>query len=66
MIYSDDDDEDEEIWTLKYSVVSLIAKKYLSIVAISCERLFSEAGTIIPMKRNRLSPERLNQLIFLN
>ena len=52
----------------KYSAVSLLAKKYLSIVATSvpCERLFSEAGTIISKKRNRLSPERLNQLLFLN
>ncbi|KAF0744863.1 zinc finger BED domain-containing protein 1-like, partial [Aphis craccivora] len=50
------------------SCVSLLAKKYLSIVATSvpCERLFSEGGTIISKKRNRLSSERLSQLLFLN
>jgi len=54
----------------KYLPVSLLAKKYLSIVAISVpsERLFNEALTIIAKKekRNRLSPERLVQLLFLN
>jgi len=46
----------------------LLAKKYLSVVATSvpCERLFSEAGQVISQKRNRLSPDRVNQLLFLN
>jgi len=52
----------------KYPVVSQMAKKYLSVIATSvpCERLFSEAGQVISKRRNRLSPNRVNQLLFLN
>lgn len=51
-----------------YPEVSVLAKKYLSIVATSvpCERLFSEAGNITSKTRNRLSSDRVNNLLFLN
>jgi len=51
-----------------YPEVSKLAKKYLSIVATSvpCERLFSEAGNITSKKRSSLSPDRVNNLLFLN
>ena len=45
-----------------------LVKKYLCIPATSCssERIFSKAGEILSKKRSRLSPKRVNQLIFLN
>lgn len=51
-----------------YPAVSQLANKYLTAVATSvpCERLFSEAGQVITKRRNRLSPDRVNQLLFLN
>lgn len=65
-------DEDPLKWWKEnsnlYPEVSKLAKKYLSIVATSvqCERLFSEAGNITSKKRSRLSPDRVNNLLFLN
>ncbi|KAE9525614.1 hypothetical protein AGLY_014141 [Aphis glycines] len=52
----------------KYPVVSQMAKKYLSVIATSvpCERLFNEAGQVITKRRNQLSPDRVNQLLFFN
>ncbi|XP_050296176.1 E3 SUMO-protein ligase ZBED1 isoform X1 [Anthonomus grandis grandis] len=45
-----------------------LALKYLSIVGTSVpsERLFSKAGNIISLNRNRLSSEKLQQLLFLS
>ncbi|XP_011859968.1 PREDICTED: zinc finger BED domain-containing protein 4-like [Vollenhovia emeryi] len=55
--------------TLKpaYPTLFNIAKKYLAIVATSVpsERLFSKAGIIKSEARNRLTPKRLNILLFL-
>ena len=44
-----------------------IVKKYLTPPAnsISVERLFSAAGLIMEAKRNRLCPDKLNQLLFV-
>lgn len=51
-----------------YPTLSVIAKKYLAIVGTSVpsERLFSRAGNILTDSRNRLSPDHLQQLLFLN
>lgn len=55
--------------TLKYAypILFKIAKKYLAVVATSVpsERLFSKAGIIKCQLRNRLTPSRLNALLFL-
>lgn len=50
-----------------YPVLHNIAKKYLSVIATSVpsERLFSKAGNIKSDARNRLTPKRLNVLLFL-
>lgn len=50
-----------------YPVLFKIAKKYLSVVATSVpsERLFSKAGIIKSESKNRLTPKRLNILLFL-
>jgi len=52
----------------KYPVVSQLAKKYLSVIVTSvpCERLFSEAGQVVTKRRNRLSPDTVYRLLFLN
>lgn len=51
-----------------YPNLSTIAKKYLAIVTTSVptERVFSKAGNILSEHRNRLIPEHLQQLWFLN
>lgn len=51
-----------------YPTLSVIVKKYLAIVGTSVlpERLFSRAGNILTHSRNRLSPDDLQQLSFLN
>ena len=48
--------------------LALMAQKYLGIVATSVpsERLFSTAGNIVNCKRAALSPEHVNQFVFLH
>ncbi|XP_043468397.1 uncharacterized protein LOC122502421 [Leptopilina heterotoma] len=59
----------EEWITMKptYPHLYEVAMEYLPILATSVpsERLFSKAGQIITKRRNRLSGQHLNQLIFL-
>jgi hypothetical protein len=45
-----------------------VVEKYLAVTATSTpsERLFSRAGNIMTESRNKLSPEHLTQLLFLN
>ncbi|KYN07565.1 Zinc finger BED domain-containing protein 1, partial [Cyphomyrmex costatus] len=51
-----------------YPSLTLIAKKYLLIVATSVpsERIFLKAGNIVTENRNRLSPKHLQEILFLN
>lgn len=55
-------------YNVVYPILSKVAKMYLPVVATSvpCERLFSRTGNIVTEDRNRLSPEHLHQLLFLN
>lgn len=49
-------------------ILSSLALKYLSSPSSTAasERLFSQAGNILTESRNRLSPDRLDMLLFLN
>ncbi|RLU25470.1 hypothetical protein DMN91_002148 [Ooceraea biroi] len=51
----------------KFPALAILAKKYLCIPATSAsaERTFSTAGNIVTSKRNCLSPENVNMLVFL-
>ncbi|XP_011862111.1 PREDICTED: zinc finger BED domain-containing protein 1-like [Vollenhovia emeryi] len=51
----------------KFPALAILARKYLSIPATSAsaERTFSTAGNIVTPKRNCLSPENVNMLVFL-
>jgi hypothetical protein len=51
----------------KYPILSYLAKKYLSVNACSTasERLFSDAGNLLTVKRTRISPKLFNRLMFL-
>ena len=51
----------------KFPILSLLAKKYLSVYACSTasERLFSDAGNLLTVKRTRISPNLFKNLIFL-
>lgn len=51
-----------------YPILAKIAYRYLTLVATSvpAERLFSKANDILTEKRNRLSPEHFQQLLFLS
>ena len=52
----------------RFSNLKRLAKKYLSIPpsTVYSERLFSTAGLIVDKKRNRLDPEKVRMLVFLN
>lgn len=51
-----------------YPTLYKVACVYLAVPATSAasERVFSDAGNIITKKRNRLSPENANNLVFLH
>lgn len=60
-----------EFWKLQKNALPLLSKlasKYLSIPATSvpCERLFSKAAIITNERRNRLSPKKLDELLFIS
>lgn len=52
----------------KYPSVSTLAMKYLGIPAtqVPSEKLFSTAGNIVTARREKLSPEHVQQLLFLH
>jgi hypothetical protein len=52
-----------------YPNLTNIALKYLTVVAatsVPAERMFSKAGIVMELHRNRLLPSRLGKLVFLN
>ena len=51
----------------KFPILSFLVKKYLSVYACSTasERLFSDAGNLLTVKRTRISPALFKRLIFL-
>lgn len=51
-----------------HSRLGKVAQKYLCVPpsTVFSERLFSTAGNICDQKRNRLDPERVKMLVFLN
>lgn len=58
-----------EYWSLSsYKRVCQVAHKYLCVppCTVFSERLFSVAGNICDSKRNRLDPDRIKMLVFLN
>ena len=53
---------------MTFPLLSKLARKILCIPATSApsERTFSTAGNIATAKRNRIAPELLEQIVFLN
>jgi hypothetical protein len=51
----------------KFPILSLLAKKYLSVYACSTasERLFSDAGNLLTVKRTKIDPNLFKKLLFL-
>ena len=51
-----------------YELIAKIAKKYLCIpgTSVPAERVFSKAGELVSMRRNRLKPKNVNMFLFLN
>lgn len=64
--------EDPLSWWRKnevmYPLLSKLAKRYLCIPAtsVSAERVFSTAGDIVTAQRSTLTPEHVDQLLFLH
>ena len=64
--------DDPLLWwranTTKLPLLSLMARRYLSIpsTSVESERLFSNAGDIVTEKRSSLSPDNVAQLLFLH
>lgn len=59
-----------EFWRVKrltYPKLAALTRKYLSppSTSVSSERLFSSTGNICSDKRSRLSPEKLEMLVYL-
>ncbi len=67
-----DFEEDALLWwklnCSKYSVLSLLAQKYLCICATSAssERVFSTAGNVLTPLRAHLTPDKVEMLTFLS
>lgn len=62
-------EEASSYWNVSsYKHLKKVAYKYLCIppCTVFSERLFSVAGNICDSKRNRLDPERIKMLVFLN
>lgn len=58
-----------EYWKIsRFKFLKNVAQKYLGIppATVFSERLFSTAGIICDRRRNRLSPENVKMLVFLN
>ena len=53
---------------LLYPLMCKLVRKYFAFVATSVpsERLFNASGNVIVSKRNRLTPENADKLIFLH
>ena len=63
------DDCPLSLWRInktRFPILSKLARKYLAIPATSTpsERLFSEAGNVMTIKRTQLAPNTLENLIF--
>ena len=53
---------------VQYPKLGKIAKKYFCVSATSAslERVFSISGLVSQDRRNRIAPERLDKVIFIN
>ena len=51
-----------------YELIAKIAKKYRCIpgTSVPAERVFSKAGELVSIRRNRLKPKNVNMFLFLN
>lgn len=51
-----------------YEGLTAVVKARISIVAtsVASERVFSKTGQIVTERRNRLNPEKVRQIVFLN
>ncbi len=52
----------------RFNLLSQLAKKYLCVsgTSVPSERLFSKAGELVSIRRNRLKPKNIDMMLFLN
>ena len=52
----------------RFNLLSQLAKKYLCVpgTSVPSERLFSKAGELVSIRRNRLKSKNVNMMLFLN